>query len=211
MTEEKRVNSKPESDDVVGACAGAAESHKEKSSKVESGKNAKPEVGKFAASVGKTQSRISADLAEVEKLRAEAELLRNQLRLAVADSKNLERLMNREISDAKVFSISGFVRDLIPSFDNLEASLKNLSADDSVHAGIEMTWNSLMAVLNSHGVTRVCPVGEAFDTKFHTAVTQVIDNDKPAGTIIEVVQAGYVLNGKVLRPASVVVSAQANN
>ena len=165
-------------------------------------------AGKFAAGVGKVHSRVNADLAEVEKLRSEVEVLRNQLRLAVADSKNLERLLHKEVSDAKVFSISEFARDLVSSFDNLEASLKNLSPDDSVHTGIKMTWESLMAALSSHGIERIFPVDQMFDTKFHTAVTQTVNNERPAGTILEVIQAGYVLNGKVLRPASVVVSKQ---
>ena len=204
MPEDKSVSSRPGSSPASES--GVKETSKEKNQKTaERGGGA---AGKFAASVGKVHSRVNADLAEVEKLKSEVELLRNQLRLAVADSKNLERLLLKEVADAKVFSISEFARDLVSSLDNLEASLKNLSPDDSVHTGIKMTWESLMTALASHGVERIFPVDEMFDTKFHTAVTQAVDNKRPAGTILEVIQAGYILNGKVLRPASVVVSKQ---
>ena len=167
--------------------------------------------GKFTAGLGRTHSKIASNLEELEKAKAEVERLKNQLRLAVADSKNLERLMQKEISDAKVFSISGFARDLVSSCDNLEASIKNLNPEDAVHAGVKMTWDGLVATLEKHGVTRVEPIGEVFDARFHAAVTQVVDNSKPAGTVLEVIQIGYMLHGKVLRPASVVVSKQSDS
>ncbi|ACM48911.1 molecular chaperone GrpE [Anaplasma marginale str. Dawn] len=164
-------------------------------------------AGKFAAGVGgKAQHRVAADSLELEKLRAEVEHLRNQLRLAVADSKNLRRLVQKEVEEAKTLSISDFVRDLIASCDNLEASLKNLSDDDNVHTGVKMTWDGLMSTLSSHGVSRVSPLGEQFDPRFHKAVTQAVDDSKPAGTVLEVVQAGYIIQTKVLRPALVIVS-----
>ncbi|MDB1135349.1 nucleotide exchange factor GrpE [Candidatus Anaplasma sp. TIGMIC] len=207
MAEDESVGPRPKSADAAPGSAGSRGTVAGKSSKPAGSREASA-AGKFAAGINSTKSRIGADLAAVEKLKAEAELLRDQLRLAVADSRNLERLMHQEVDNARVFSISGFARDLIPSFDNLEASLKNLSSDDSVHAGIKMTWDSLLSVLSTHGVKRIYPVGEQFDTRFHTAVTQAVANDKPSGTVLEVVQAGYILNGKVLRPASVVVSTQ---
>ncbi|WP_169192847.1 nucleotide exchange factor GrpE [Anaplasma platys] len=200
MPEEEHVKQKSASDAPESSCEGS-----DGAAKAAAESRAR-DAGKFAAGVRKAHNRISADLAELNKLKVEIETLRNQLRLAVADSKNLERLRDKEISDARIFSISGFVRDLIPSFDNLEASLKNLSSEDAVHAGVKMTWDSLMGVLTSHGVVRMFPKGEPFDTRYHTAVTQAVDNELPEGSIIEVVQTGYILNGKVIRPASVVVS-----
>ncbi|ACZ48739.1 putative GrpE protein [Anaplasma centrale str. Israel] len=164
-------------------------------------------AGKVAAGAGgKVQQRVAADVLELEKLRAEVEHLRDQLRLAVADSKNLKRLAQKEVEEARTLSISDFVRDLISSCDNLEASLKNLSDDDNVHAGVRMTWDGLISTLSSHGVTRVSPLGEQFDPRFHKAVTQAVDDNKPAGTVLEVIQAGYIIQTKVLRPALVIVS-----
>ena len=167
--------------------------------------------GKFTAGLGRTHTKIASNLEELEKTKAEVERLKSQLRLAVADSKNLERLMQKEISDAKVFSISCFARDLVSSLDNLEASMKNLDPEDPVHAGVRMTWDGLVSTLEKHGVTRVEPVGQVFDARFHTAVTQAIDDSKPAGTVLEVIQIGYMLHEKVLRPASVVVSKQSDS
>ncbi|MGN7678769.1 MAG: nucleotide exchange factor GrpE [Anaplasma sp.] len=166
---------------------------------------------KFAAGItSKAQNRLTDDVAELEKLKTEAEHLRDQLRLAVADSKNLERLMQKTIGDTRLFAISDFARDLVSSLDNLEASLKNLNADDNVHAGIKMTWDGLMGTLSNHGVSRVSPVGEAFDPRFHKAVTQAVDDTKPEGVILEVIQAGYKIQDKVLRPALVIVSKKSN-
>ncbi|MGN7661422.1 MAG: nucleotide exchange factor GrpE [Anaplasma sp.] len=162
---------------------------------------------KFAAGIAnKAQSRLTADVAELERLKAEVEHLRDQLRLAVADSKNLERIMQKTVGDTRLFAISDFARDLVSSLDNLEASLKNLNADDNVHAGIKMTWDGLIGTLGNHGVSRVSPVGKVFDPRFHKAVTQAVDETKPAGVVLEVIQAGYTIQDKVLRPALVVVS-----
>ena len=205
MPEEEHVRQKTGPSAAASTCKGSDGPAKAAAPK-QAAEGHAVDDGKFAAGVRKTHSRISTDLAELNKLKVEIETLRNQLRLAVADSKNLERLRDKEISDARMLSISGFVRDLIPSFDNLEAALKNLSEDDAVHAGVKMTWDSLMGALTNHGVVRVCPKGEMFDTKYHTAVTQAVNNELPEGSILEVVQTGYMLHGRVLRPASVVVS-----
>lgn len=205
MPEEEHVKQKTKPG-APGVSGGGSEDAARNTASKPDAENRAGDSAKFAAGVRRTYNRINADLAELTKLKGEIETLRNQLRLAVADSKNLERLRDKEISDARVFSISGFARDLIPSFDNLEASLKNLSEGDAVHAGVKMTWDGLMGVLTNHGVVRMLPHGEPFDTRYHTAVTQAVNNELPEGTIIEVVQPGYMLNGKVLRPASVVVS-----
>ncbi|MCU7611243.1 nucleotide exchange factor GrpE [Anaplasma capra] len=208
MAEERRVNPEQQRGGAAPAGSGAETPHKARHSGSMSEKKQGP-AGKFAAGVGgKAQSRVASDVAELEKLRAEVERLRSQLQLVVADSKNLERVVQKELEEAKMFAVSDFARDLIASCDNLEASLKNLSDDDNVHAGVKMTWDGLMSTLTGHGIARVFPLGEQFDPRFHKAVTQAIDRDKPSGTVLEVIQAGYTIHDKVLRPALVIVSKQ---
>ena len=114
--------------------------------------------------------------------------------------------MQKNVDEASTYAISNFARDILTSCDNLETSLKNLNKDDSIHAGILMTYKELLNTLERHNINRIDPIGEQFNPQFHKAVSQMIDTDKDDGTVLHVVQPGYIIKDKLLRPASVVVS-----
>ncbi|QGR02199.1 nucleotide exchange factor GrpE [Ehrlichia ruminantium] len=163
---------------------------------------------KFAAELNKKKEKLSEDLSELEKLRQQLAHFQHQFRLAVADKENVKRIMQKNIDEASIYAISNFARDILTSCDNLETSLQNLNEDDSIHAGVLMTYKELLNTLERHNINRIDPIGEIFNPQFHKAVSQMIDTEKPDGTVLHVVQSGYIIKDKLLRPASVIVSRQ---
>lgn len=158
------------------------------------------------------QERI---LAAMEKLIAEnAELKDKSLRLA-AEMENLRMRTARDVRDAKAYSVSGFARDTLAVADNLRRALEALPPESreshdkgllNLIEGVEITERSLIASLERHGVRKLEPEGQKFDPNFHQAMFEVPNPDVPNNTVVQVVQAGYVIGDRVLRPAMVGVS-----
>ncbi|CAH57828.1 co-chaperone GrpE [Ehrlichia ruminantium] len=165
---------------------------------------------KFASELNKKKEKLNEDLSELEKLRQQLAHFQHQFRLAVADKENVKRIMQKNIDEASIYAISNFARDILTSCDNLETSLENLNKDDSIHAGVLMTYKELLNTLERHNISRIDPIGEQFNPQFHKAVSQMMDTEKEDGTILHVVQPGYIIKDKLLRPASVVVSKKSN-
>lgn len=150
----------------------------------------------------------------VDVLRSEnADLRDKYLRLA-AEMDNLRRRTERDVKDAKSYSVAGFARDMLAVSDNLRRALDAIPAealanDESVKTlaeGVEMTERSMLAALERHGVRKLEPVGEKFDPNFHQAMFEVPNPDVANNTVVQVVQAGFVIGERVLRPAMVGVS-----
>jgi molecular chaperone GrpE len=138
----------------------------------------------------------------MEKLIAEnAELKDRSLRLA-AEMENLRMRTARDVRDAKAYSVSGFALDALTpeSRDGHDKALTNLIE------GVELTERSLIAGLERHGVRKLEPKGQKFDPNFHQAMFEVPNPDVPNNTVVEVVQAGYQIGDRVLRPAMVGVA-----
>ncbi|CEI84984.1 nucleotide exchange factor GrpE [Ehrlichia minasensis] len=171
--------------------------------------NQKPQR-KFTAVLNKKKEKLNEDLSELEKLKQQLAHFQNQFRLAVADKENVKRIMQKNIDDTSIYAISNFARDLLSSCDNLETSLKNLKEDDSIHAGVLMTYKELLNTLERHNITRIDPIGEKFNPQFHKAVSQMSDEEKDENTILHVVQPGYIIKDKLLRPASVIISKKSD-
>jgi molecular chaperone GrpE len=142
------------------------------------------------------------------------ELKDRVLRMA-AEMENLRTRTAREIQDARVFSVSNFARDMLSISDNLNRALEMFSetdrqnADPSILAfleGVELTERSLETTLERHGVKKIVPEGQKFDPNFHQAMFEVPNTEIPNNTVVQVVQAGYVIAERVLRPAMVGVS-----
>ncbi|AAZ68162.1 nucleotide exchange factor GrpE [Ehrlichia canis] len=171
--------------------------------------NQKPQR-KFTAVLNKKKEKLNEDLSELDKLKQQLAHFQNQFRLAVADKENVKRIMQKNIDDTSIYAISNFARDLLSSCDNLETSLKNLKEDDSIHAGVLMTYKELLNTLERHNITRIDPIGEKFNPQFHKAVSQMTDEDKDENTILHVVQPGYIIKDKLLRPASVIISKKSD-
>jgi molecular chaperone GrpE len=162
-----------------------------------------------------------------EALAQEAAELRDKMLRTLAEMENLRKRTSREVADARAYAISGFARDILEIADNLQRALDAVpaeakaSADPGLKAlieGVELTERSLLNTLEKNGVRKFDPSGEKFDPNFQQAMYEVPDPSVPAGTVVQVVQAGYMIGERVLRPALVAVSkggaktaASANN
>lgn len=145
---------------------------------------------------------------------AERDQLKDQLLRALADTENMRRRSEREATNVRKYGHTPFARDLVGAIDNLarvvESGPENLDqADETVKSlitGIQLSWTELQSVIEKHGIKRVEPLGEKFDYNLHQAMFEMPTNDQPSGMVLEVVQHGYVLHDRLLRPAMVGVS-----
>ncbi|HET6655159.1 MAG TPA: nucleotide exchange factor GrpE [Gammaproteobacteria bacterium] len=131
------------------------------------------------------------------------------LRLA-AELDNVRKRAQRDLEQAHKFAIDKFVIELLPVKDSLELSLNAPGADtaDGHREGIEMTLKLLDTALEKHGVSEVDPVGEVFNPEYHEAMAMQPSDEAEPDTVLNVVQKGYVLNGRLLRPARVIVARE---
>ena len=145
----------------------------------------------------------------------EAELAESKDRLlrALAETENVRRRMQRERDDALKFGASAFAKDLLSPVDNLRRALDAMPEAElsdprakSLRDGVAATERELLAAFERHGLKRIDPKGELFDHNFHQAIFEAERPDVPAGTIVEVLQPGYVLHERLLRPAMVGVA-----
>jgi molecular chaperone GrpE len=150
-----------------------------------------------------------------EALAKEAADARDRMLRTLAEMENLRKRTAREVSDARTYGISGFARDVIDIADNLQRALDAVPAEARAAAdpglkalieGVELTERSLHNALEKNGVRRFDPAGEKFDPNVHQAMYEVPDPSVPPGTIAQVVQAGYMIGDRVLRPALVGVA-----
>jgi len=165
------------------------------------------------AAPGSDEGKRVADL--IEALTKESADYKDKLLRTLADMENLRRRTEREIADSRTYGISNFARDILAVADNMERALGALDkelrekADGSTKAlldGVELTERELMKVLEKHGVKRFEPLGEKFDPNVHQAMFELPDPSRPAGTVAQVVQPGYMIGERVLRPAMVAVA-----
>jgi len=153
--------------------------------------------------------------AEVEALQAEVRALKEQVLRYAADAENTKRRAEREMNDARAYAIQKFGRDLLGAADNLDRAMMAAPADNGDPAvknyviGVEMTAKELLGAFEKNGLKKVEPAkGEKFDPHKHQAVMEQPGTDVEPGGVIQVLQAGYELLGRLLRPAMVVVAAK---
>ncbi|MCZ2203469.1 nucleotide exchange factor GrpE [Bartonella sp. A05] len=147
-------------------------------------------------------------------LQDENQELKNQLLRFAADMENLRRRTARDVADAKAYSIANFARDMLSVSDNLNRALEAIPAGaresdaglKTLAEGVEMTERAMMAALERHGVKKINPEGQKFDPHFHQAMFEIPNSDVPDNTVQQVVQAGYIIGERVLRPAIVGVA-----
>ncbi|WP_127143790.1 nucleotide exchange factor GrpE [Pelagibacterium montanilacus] len=151
----------------------------------------------------------------LEVLEAENAELRDRLLRAVAEMENLRKRSEREVADTRTYAISGFARDMLVATDNLSRALMVVpeeareNADGTLKSlieGIEMTEREMQRLLTKHGVKPIEAQGEKFDPHRHQAMFEVPDPSVTEGTVVQVVQAGYAIGERVLRPAMVGVA-----
>lgn len=148
-----------------------------------------------------------------EALRAENAAVRDKLLRALADGENIRRRAERSVEEARQFAITDFARDLLLVADNLqrtlEAAERNQPAsvpDDALVQGVAATERMLLHIFERFGIRRMNALGARFDPALHEAVMQVDDPTAPPGTVVQVLEDGYTINGRLLRPAKVVVT-----
>jgi len=167
-----------------------------------------------AADAAATGADGDAAAARIATLEAEATELKDRVLRTIAEMENLRRRTEREVADARQYAIAAFARDMLTAGDNLARAIEAVpeearSGNEALTAlidGVEMTERDLVNSLERHGVRKLEPLGQKFDPHLHQAVFEVPTTEQPAGTVMQVVQSGYVIGDRVLRPAMVGVA-----
>lgn len=164
---------------------------------------------RFGLEAAEADTRTREDLVE------ETADLKDKLLRALAEAQNSRRRAQREREDAAKYAISSFARELLDVQDNLIRALASISPEDkaaggetlaTLYEGVEMTQRVLHAAFERHKIEILNPAGEKFDPNFHQAVAEIPDTGRPGGSIVDVMQTGYLIGDRLLRPAMVTVA-----
>ena len=171
--------------------------------------------------IAEVQEAIASVLGEDEEpintapsVEDETAAMKDQLIRTMAEMENLRKRSEREMGDARKYAVTGFARDLVNVVENLQLAIQNITPEDknsnekmaNLAQGVEMTYNELLRIFEGNGIVRIDPMGEKFNHNHHQAVAQVEDADAEPGTITQVLQAGYIIHDRLLRPAMVTVA-----
>jgi len=158
-------------------------------------------------------SPLEALAAENTRQEEEIKELNEKILRTAAEMENLRRRTQKDVADARNFSIAGFAREMLSVADNLRLALDHVNEGDkeqpaikTLIEGVELTERVLLSGLEKNGVKKISPKGEKFDPNFHQAMFEVENTEVPNKTIVEVVQVGFVIGERVLRPAMVGVT-----
>ncbi len=149
--------------------------------------------------------------ARVEELEASVAEAKDQALRAAAEAQNVRRRAEQEAEKARKFALEKFVKELLPVVDSLEKALEAMAeeASEAHREGVSMTLKMQLDAMAKFGVEAVEPAGEPFDPQLHEAMAMVPNPELEPNTVMEVMQKGYLLNGRLVRPAMVVVSQAA--
>lgn len=168
-----------------------------------------------AATASKAAGAERDGFAVIEALNTENAALKDRVLRTLAEMENLRRRTEREVADARAYGVSALARDMLGVVDNLLRALDSLPANARAEAsgafkslidGVELTARDLQAALARHGIKKLEPQGEKFDPNFHQAIFEETDETVPPGTVAKVVQSGWTIGDRVLRPAMVGIS-----
>lgn len=143
---------------------------------------------------------------------AEALKYKDQWMRAVAEMENVRKRSEKEREDTARYAVTSFARDLLSVADNLRRAIESVEGDDSSSSlatfkeGVELTEKELLNSFAKHGMKKIEPLGEKFDHNFHQAMFEVETADQAPGTVMQVMQSGYVIHDRLLRPAMVGVA-----
>ena len=176
-----------------------------------------PEAPVVLEAVAEADAEADEAASEADKLaEVEAEIaeLKDRFLRAVAETENVRRRAERDGEDARKYAISGFARDLLAVADNMHRTLAAVPEDarqeegplSTLLEGVELTQRELMAAFERHGIRAIEPMGEKFDHNWHQAVVQLDDAEVEPGTVVQVMQVGYAIADRLLRPAMVAVA-----
>ena len=174
--------------------------------------NAQADSAQEAANGAVNEAASSPEADPVAVLEAEKADLKDKLLRLMADMENLRRRTEREVADARTYAVANFARDMLNVADNVRRAIESVPAEASRSAegafkglidGIDLTERDLLKTLERHGVKKLEPQGQKFDPNLHQAMFEVPNPEVPNGTVVQVVQSGYVIGERVLRPALV--------
>ena len=177
--------------------------------------NAAEEAAVNAEAAAEKVEAAAVEPDPLELARAEAADYRDRYLRLAAEMDNLRRRTARDVKDAKSYSVAGFARDMLAVSDNLRRALDAIpseartAGDTGLNAlieGVEMTERAMLSALERHGVQKLEPVGQKFDPNFHQAMFELPNTEVPNNTVVQVVQDGYTIGERVLRPAMVGVA-----
>jgi molecular chaperone GrpE len=175
-----------------------------------------PEIPQEEPSPEAMARAVQVLLEEKEK---EVTALKDQSLRALAEVENIRRRAERDQVDTAKYAVSKFAGDLVGVLENLQRAVDAISPDlrkeqpavGNLAVGVEMTLKELLSAFEKHGIKRLDPMGQKFDHNFHQAVSQIEDGNAEAGTVLQVLQAGYIIHDRLLRPAMVVVATNNNS
>jgi molecular chaperone GrpE len=162
-----------------------------------------------------TEAASAPEADPIAVLEADKADLKDKLLRLMADMENLRRRTEREVADARTYAVANFARDMLNVADNIRRAIESVPEEASRTAegafkglidGIDLTERDLLKNLERHGVKRLNPEGQKFDPNLHQAMFEIPNAEVPNGTVLQVVQSGYVIGERVLRPALVGVS-----
>ena len=151
----------------------------------------------------------------LQKLQQENVELKDRMLRTLAEMENLRRRTEKEVADVKLYGVSSFARDMLTFADNLRRIVENVppelresagTATTTLVEGLELTERDFLSRLARHGVKKLEPKGAKFDPNLHEALFEVPDESVPNGTVVQVVEDGYAIGDRVLRPAKVGIS-----
>jgi molecular chaperone GrpE len=150
---------------------------------------------------------------DAASLAAEVEHLKDQMLRAMAEAENTRRRLNKELDDTRKYAVGNFAKEMLVVADNfrraLDAVPKNAAGNDTLKqlvAGVEATERQLLAGFERFGIKKINPMGQPFDPHFHQVMMEVEDTNHPAGTVVQVMQEGYMIHDRLLREAVVAVT-----
>ncbi len=164
---------------------------------------------------GEQQAESSVEATEdaLEAAQNEIGKLKDQILRAMAETENTRRRMKKETEDAQKFAVGNFAKEMLNVADNFRRALEVVPQDGAggdtlknLVAGVEMTERQLLAAFEKFGIKKLDPMGQPFDPHQHQVMMEVEDPSKPAGMIVQVLQAGYMIHDRLLREAMVVVA-----
>lgn len=160
---------------------------------------------------------------EVAELQAQIAEMKDKMMRALADAENTRRRAERTAEDARKYAVSAFAKDMLDVADNLRRALDSVSDEakqtspevEALLQGVEVTEKGLLKTFDKHGIQKIEPTEGPFDPNLHEVMFEAENTGKPAGEIVQLLEAGYTLNGRLIRPARVGVAkadpAQGNN
>jgi molecular chaperone GrpE len=163
----------------------------------------------------RTEGSVDGDYEALVRLLKENEELKDRALRVAAEMENLRRRTARDVHDARAYAVANFARDMLSVSDNLRRALDAIPAEAKASGdagfkalieGVEITERAMLTALERHGVKKLEPEGEKFDPNFHQAMFEVPNPDVPANTVVQVMQPGYSIGERVLRPAMVGVA-----